>query len=253
MLGSMIPAQISFGPVSFHMYGLIIGLAIAAAGHLAALVYKRHGGEEKVVWSAFLWAFIGGLIGARLYHVIDWGQYYWQHPQEVIAVWLGGLGIWGAIIGALAAIWLYSLKLKDKQIKWKLLDAMGVAAPLGQAIGRWGNYVNQELYGRQTNFPWGIQIEGLVGNYQPLFLYESFLSLLLLGVLLRLERTRTFKWGKGGYLGSYLLGYGVIRLLMEPLKPQPWTLAGIPTAMVVAVIMAGVGWRLIMKARRADD
>lgn len=245
----MIPAQIVVGPVNFHVYGLVIGLAVIAAAQVAAGVYKKYGGEEKIVWTGFLWALVGGLIGSRLYHVIDGWEYYLRHTGEILAVWNGGLGIWGAVVGGMAGLGLYALTLNNKTTGWQLLDAAAIGTPLGQAIGRWGNWVNQELYGRLTSLPWGITIVNKPGRYHPLFLYESILCLTLFGVMLVLEKRKVFKFGAGGYLGIYLAGYGVIRLLLEPLRIEMWRIMGMPTASIMSIAMMGGGLWLVLRKR----
>ena len=97
----MWPSQITFGPVVLHLYGLIIGVAIWAAAQVAATVYKRQGGKEKVIWQGFLWLLVGGVIGARWYHVIDGWEYYQANPGAIFQIWQGGAGIWGGSLGGL--------------------------------------------------------------------------------------------------------------------------------------------------------
>lgn len=245
----MLPAQFTLGPMTFHLYGLIIGLAVMAAAQVAATIYKRHGGKEKQIWGAFGWALIGGIFGSRLYHVIDQWSFYALNPRLIVAVWNGGLGIWGAILGGLVGIGLYTLTLRDRKLGGKLVDAAAMGVPLGQAIGRWGNYVNQELYGKLTSLPWGLTIRNLPGRYHPLFFYESILSLILFGIMLVLERKKKFKFGMGRYLGVYLIGYATTRLLLEPLRIEMWRVMEIPVASLISIIMIGGGLWLVLKKR----
>lgn len=212
------------GPLTFHLYGLLIGLGVLAAGWQAS---KYH----KGIWDALVWVVGWGLVGARLYHVIDQWDYYWLRPGEIIMLWQGGLGIYGGIAGGLIGLWLYA---KNKNKFWQLADAGVMGLPLGQAIGRWGNYFNQELYGRTTDLPWGIIING--NKYHPLFLYESLWCVLIWLILKKIN----YKLGKGKMLAAYLGLYGLGRFWLEFLRIESWHFMGIDVAQGISVgLMVG--------------
>jgi len=233
----------------FHPYGLIVGIAVWVAVEVAVRVGKKYQIDEKTVWAAAMWAVVSGVVGARIYHIIDQWPYYAQHFVEVGFLWQGGLGIFGAIIGGGLGLIFFARGKNIKTGEW--LDLGAIALPLGQAIGRWGNYANQELYGKPTALPWGIRIGGI--KYRPLFLYESLLILIVFGLLWWMERGRLLPWGRGNYLAVYAIGYGVVRFGLEGLRLDPWQWEGIPVAKLMAMSFIIVGsvwlWRSLWLKR----
>ena len=200
----------------FHWYGLIVGIAAVAGLTVAERI-------EPKLSKALPGVLIFGLLGARLYHVIDLWDYYSLHPRDILAIWNGGLGIFGGIIGGVIGVWL------SRGDRWKVLGALSVGLPLSQAIGRWGNLVNDELWGK---------------GHTPLFLYESVLDLLLFVVLWRVHK----RHGVRRLVGMYLLGYGFIRLLLEPMKADPWWVGYVMIGLLIAC-----GMLLWVDQRRTDD
>ncbi len=190
------PILATIGPFTIHWYGLLLSLG-ALAGYLVfRRLGQRYGLKPADLELTFFWGIVAGVVGARLYHVLnEWG-YYAQHPAEVWRVWNGGLAIHGAVIGGLIVLLLTARRLKTSF--WLLADCAAPALALGQAIGRWGNYFNQELYGRPTSLPWGIPIDPvnrtidhiLDPYYHPAFLYESLGALAIFVLLILLHRTR---------------------------------------------------------------
>ncbi len=234
-LHNFLPSPIfwQFGPLVIRYYGIIISLAIVAAVLLAIRLKPRHGFSTDDLLDLVFYVIIFGVIGARAYEVVILEpRYFFSHPAEMLMIWHGGLAIHGAIIGGLLtlAVW---CRLK-RQNFWRWTDLAAVVLPLAQAIGRWGNYFNQEVFGRPTSLAWGIPIE--VANrplqyvnqsyFHPTFLYESVLDLLLFVILFSIYRASSKKnmgsfmlfrmtFGSGQYLGLYLVGYGLIRFLLE--------------------------------------
>ncbi len=224
--------------ITFHPYGLVIGLGIFAALEASVRLAKARGIDQKIIEKLFWWVVISGVIGARLYHVIDkWQTIYSLNPISVFFVWNGGLGIWGAIIGGIIALiaFIKTQKLKNSRTRnlIELLDIGTFGLPLGQAIGRWGNFFNNEIVGR---------------NGEPLFLYESILNLVLF-VILILVAKKTKRAGR--VVGVYLIGYGFIRFVLEPLRPDAivWKISGIPTAMIFSAIAIVSGTYFIWRRR----
>ncbi|MSV48902.1 MAG: prolipoprotein diacylglyceryl transferase [Actinobacteria bacterium] len=215
--------ELVLGPLHFRMYGLCIALGVLASVTLARHRWAARGGDPEDITTVALVAVPAGLIGARLYHVItDWPDLYsdgrWW--PNAFFVWKGGLGIpGGVLLGALAAIFMA----RRMKMDWKLMaDAAAPALPIAQAIGRLGNYFNQELYGRPTGLPWGLQVENPPLRYpvetlfHPTFLYEGLWNLALAGLIVFLGRKLVLKPGR--WFAVYILGYGIGRLWVESLR-----------------------------------
>ncbi|MEI8232397.1 MAG: prolipoprotein diacylglyceryl transferase family protein [bacterium] len=177
----------------FHLYGLFIGIAIVVGYSVAERLDERVG--KIAPWVIGL-----GLIGARIYHVIDKWGYYSQNLIQIPAVWNGGLAIWGGIIGGLAAFEIINHKFANSQIdKWNILGAIVTALPLAQAIGRLGNAVNGEFYDIVWTMPW--------------WAVEAILDLILFGILINLKKV-----SPQVKVLIYLAGYSLIRLVLNPFR-----------------------------------
>ncbi len=197
---------------------------------------KRRGEDPDHVWSAFIWLLIGGIIGARLQYVISssienpaYVQEYLSNPIKIIATWEGGVGIFGAILGGALAFYLYARR--HRLNFWRWADIIIVGLPFAQAIGRWGNFFNQELYGGPTNLPWGIAIDCVhrvepyfcppqgdfteAARFHPTFLYESLWNLFVGFTLLFLARRYGDRWPAGSLFNLYLVFYPIGRFLVE--------------------------------------
>jgi len=217
--------------VTFHWYGFIIGLGVSLAMSIALI--NRRNIKRKVLEKAMWWTILGGVVGARLYHVVDyWGRYYSTNLVKTFYFWEGGLGIWGAIGGGVLAILVFSYFNKLKFLK--IFDTVVVGVPLAQAIGRVGNYINGELFGK---------------NGEPLFIYEGALNLVLFGILWKISRKQS---GLGIVSGVYLVGYGVIRIFLESLRPEEiiWKIYNIPVAIIFGTISVITGVWLVSKTKR---
>ena len=213
------------GPLPLRGYALAIILGIVAAIWIGERRWIARGGNAGDIQDIAIWAVPFGLIGGRLYHVATDHDLYFgagQHPIEALYVWRGGLGVWGAIaLGAVGAI----IAAKRKGIKLlPVLDAMAPGVLVAQAFGRWGNWFNQELFGRPTNLPWGLEIDaahrplgyGDEATFHPTFLYESLWCLLCFGVLVWADRR--FKLGHGRVVALYIMLYTVGRGWIESLR-----------------------------------
>ncbi len=247
---------ISIGPLTIHTYGLLIGLGIyLGVWEIERIVSRRNLSFRKEdVWDGLLYAVVSGVMGARIYHVVDLWEYYQSRPWQSLAIWNGGLGIYGAIIGGVLGLALYAKR--KGFVLWEMLDLAAIAMPLGQAIGRWGNYFNQELYGKPTTLPWGIKISGehlLSGfsvnqRFHPIFLYESIMMLITF-VILRYRVLPRVRIGRGYLICLYMIAYGLARMGLETLRINPWTVWGVPMAIVISfvMIMIGIGGILYVK------
>ncbi len=227
----------------FRFYGMIIMVGAIAAAYLARHILKLSGRDPEIVWDGLIWALIFGVIGARLYHVFTPSQsllalgidtrYYLTHPLDILTTWRGGLGMPGALAGGVLGLYFFA-----RRRKLNLIELLDVAAPgvaLAQAIGRWGNFVNQELYGPPTDLPWGIFIrpENRLPGYEayerfhPLFLYESIWNLLSAVLLYWLWRRHRRRLLPGDLFLAYLIAYPVGRFLLEFLRLDYVPLFGI--------------------------
>ena len=246
-------------PFQLHLYGLCVGLGIVVAIEIVDRLFKQNKVEAKSSW---LVGFVlsGGIIGARIYHVItDWHLYENRSWIEWFSIWNGGLGFLGALIGGLVGLYL-GLWCKKKQNHFvKILDLVSISVPFAQSIGRWGNFFNQELFGVSTHLPWGISIDaahlppGFSADqrFHPLFLYESLLNFLL-GIFLFWIYKKKKVTGEGLLLGVYLLGYSLIRFCLEFLRIEssrgflPW----FTTAQWWSVLFGIVGIILLLCSQK---
>lgn len=225
--------QIAFWIISFriHYYGIILMAGVIAAAFLADSEAKRRKKDPDFLWDSLIWVVIGGVVGARLWHILTPSvstgttlSYYLSNPLAAINITQGGLGIPGAVIGGGLALYYFARAKRQNFLLWADIVIPGVA--LGQAIGRWGNFVNQELYGKPTDLPWAIiiapenRISGFldIESYHPLFFYESLFS--LANVLFLLWAARRFvDWLKPGDLFLiYLITYPLARFGLEFLR-----------------------------------
>ncbi len=237
------PSFSVFG-INFHWYGLMLGLGITLGIYFTE---KRLGKPGEVFW---IFAILFGLLGARIYHVLDYHGYYVNHPVQIFSLSSGGMGIFGTIASLLLFVWFYTGKKIDCfLIK---LDLLAFAAPLAQALGRWGNFFNGEGFGPPTNVAWKIFIplsnrplrysENLF--FHPVFLYESILCLSLF--LFLLYKTR-FRLLPGRVAGIYMVGYGVIRLVTENMRLDTAKIAGIKLALLLSLLIIGFGALLLVR------
>jgi prolipoprotein diacylglyceryl transferase len=210
------------GPLTIHMYGVMLLLAIGACLWLTGSRWVRWGGDWDLVFRVTIWGVIAGIIGARLYHdLTSWNEDpaihdHWYGP---LAVWKGGLGIWGAIpVGVLVGAWIVRRSGSSVAL---FMDAVAPGLLLAQAIGRIGNYWNQELYGRHTDLPWGLEIhgKGAANTYHPTFLYEFLWD--GLGVLLLLWVDRRFTLRRPALFMLYVAYYTSFRIYEETLRIDP--------------------------------
>jgi len=253
-----------FESLQIRYYGLIIVFAMLVAAFVAARLAKRSGHDPEHVWGGLTWAIIPGIIFARLWFVLFPSQsvveagrdtaWFLQNITDLqngpLAIWSGGLGIFGAVLGGLLGAYLYLRRNKLPLGIW--LDIAAVALPLGQAIGRWANFINQELYGTVTTLPWGLTIDSAhrvtpyksiidypvaTTLFHPLFLYESLWSLLAFIVLLNAFQRLRPRLLPGDIFLFYVAQYSFIRFLLEFLRVDVTLVGGINWSQVVTAVL----------------
>jgi phosphatidylglycerol:prolipoprotein diacylglycerol transferase len=259
------PILVELGPISVHWYGFLISVGILMGTYAAQYMAEQAGKDPEHVWDMLIIVVVLAIVGARAYHVfsqpesglLGW-SYYKENPWAVFAIWNGGLGIYGAIVGGVVGVAIFSYLRNLRVLRW--LDFLAPATALGQSIGRWGNYMNRELYGPPTDLPWGLRIPRQyrirvyadMSRYppdtlfHPTFLYESLATLALCLLLIWIARRFREQRLPGDLLFGYLMGYAVIRFFTEYLRPDAWMMAPIlgmgplAAAQVFAIILFGV-------------
>jgi len=230
-------SQFSVGPLTFHAYALCIILGVVVAIWLTDKRYQAAGGSPHVISDLAIWVVPGGVIGARIYHVISSPEYFFGSkgdPIDIFKIWEGGLGIWGAIAGGfLVALWKYK-----REIPFMVFaDAIAPGLLIAQGIGRFGNWFNGELYGRPTDLPWALKLENGL-TYHPTFLYEALCNFALALLLIRL----TGKYPVGSLFYLYIGGYCSYRFLIEGIRiDDAHVIGGLRLNQWVSLVIGGAG------------
>ena len=263
------PIAFRLGPFAVHWYGIIIVTAVLVAAYVASLEARRRGQDPDHAWNALLLCLVLGIIGARLYHVFSsprggmmgW-NYYRQNPIAILQIWHGGLGIYGAVAGGILGVYTYARLNNLSFLQWTDIGAPGLI--LAQAIGRWGNFIDQELYGHPTNLPWGITITPpyrippydnltlypATTRFHPAFLYESLWNLLGFLLFMYVARRYSDRVLDGDLFCLYAIWYPVGRIFVEALRPDAWLIRGIPAAQIFAAIAIVVSVSAILYRHR---
>jgi len=264
------PIAFQIGPIAVHWYGIFIVVGILSATYLSTLLARLRGKDPEFVWDALTWCVLLGIVGARLYHVLTVTPsmgvgrfYYFEHPAKIFALWEGGLGIYGAVAGGMLGLYIVVRRAGENLLEWTDIIVPGLA--LAQAIGRLGNFVNQELYGRPTDLPWAIFIDPqhrlpgfeMYERFHPTFFYESMWNLATCLVLVYLTYRYRNKLITGLITGIYFISYSTIRFLLEFIRLDSAAIGTVPIAQIVAlcVIVAASGflvWR-VRVSRRSDE
>ena len=254
---------------TFHFYGLLIVGGILLATMLTSWMAKRDGKNPEHVWDGVLWVVVLAVIFARGWHILFPSEaavangrttaWYLSHPFDLhegpLVIWSGGLSVFGAVLGGALGVLLYARKHRLDVLAW--MDIVVVTVPLGQAIGRWGNFVNEELYGKPTNLPWKLPIDNPPIEYaderyfHPLFLYESVWNFLTCGVLLFVWLRYRDRLKKGDFVLFYMVAYGTVRYLLEFLRIEVATKGGLNVSQLTSLSAAIVAALILLYRHRA--
>lgn len=255
----MHPVLFKFGPIEIRFYGLMYVVAILVASWLIRKEVKRKAISlnDDDVMNFIIWAVVGGVLGARLYYVVFNLDYYLSNLVEIPAVWHGGLAIHGGMIGGIFAAWLY---LKRKSVAfWRMADSVAPALILGQAFGRFGNFMNGDAHGRPTDMPWGIVFppESIAGTefpgipLHPTMLYELVINF---GIFLFLWLYLKEREHKDGFIfASYIVLYSTGRFIVEHFRADSLMFGSIRAAQMVSLSIAVVALIIIFAKRLWED
>ncbi|BCX05038.1 MAG: prolipoprotein diacylglyceryl transferase [Candidatus Roseilinea sp.] len=241
------PVLIEIGPLSLRWYGVLMVTAFIVAAAIAARYVERKGQNSGNVWDGLLWVLVGAVIGARLYYVFIQSprgpngiERYLTNPLEILNVMGGGLHIFGGFIGGAIALLLYTRRRNLPAAIY--LDGAALGMPLGQAIARLGNFINQELYGPPTTLPWGLRIDPPnrippfndlthypeSTRFHPLFLYEAIWNLMGFALLNTISRRFEKQLRDGDLILLYAIWYPLGRFFLEFLRTDSWFFPGTP-------------------------
>ena len=252
---------LSLGSLKLNAYGLMIAIGVIVAVRIAGRRAEKFGVATMEDFSSIAtWAVPAGIIGGRVYHVITDVQLFRDNWVDAFKIWQGGLGIWGGVFaGVLVGFWRAKARGLDA---WWILTCAAPAIPVAQAIGRWGNWWNQELFGRPTDLPWALSVSNgtaikagypIGTTFHPTFLYESLACLALAALLLVVEKS--FSPARGRLIAWYAAGYTTFRFFIEGLRIDSAHSAGglrLNQWVSLVVFALAVGW-LAVDARRSRD
>jgi len=267
------PILATIGPINIYWYGFFILLATLTSLAIAVYLAKFYNFKADVIIDLAFWLIIFGLIGARIYDIFLELPYFLSHPIDIFKVWRGGLAIHGAIIGGGLTLYLFAKKYQHNF--WQLAAILTAVLPLAQAIGRWGNYFNQELFGYPTNLPYGIPIE-LIRRpfiyinsqyFHPAFLYESLgnLIIFLILIILQIWIIKKRKFTTTNYIFSvisYIFLYSSLRFLTEFIRIDTTpTALGLrfPQIVSLPIMLLSLGyftyfiWQKVKKTKALDN
>ncbi len=268
---------LNIGPLTIRWYGLMTALGFLAALYVARKLAQREDPSGKLadqIDNFMIVALMSGLVGARLWFVFLNLDYFSTHPLEIPQIWLGGQSIQGGMMGTVIGTFIYEICYRSKPVDKAVLDDLAqnlwesylnklalivTVIPLGQAIGRWGNFFNEEAFGTVTNLPWGLYISHTGKFHHPTFLYESLGDLVIFFIMLKLyARTHSgtkfsqkqagagFRLGYHQVIGAYLILYSCLRLAVESIRTDSLMLAGMPAATQMSYIAIVIGLGLIL-------
>lgn len=254
------PIAFNLGPVAVHWYGIFIASAVLIAVFLSVKEGRKRGIDPDNIYDMILWALPVAIICARIYYVVFQWPYYSQHLNEIIKIWDGGIAIYGALIGAAVVVYLYC---RSKLISvWAMLDVIAPTVIMGQGIGRWGNFMNQEAFGNITSLAFlkSLHLPTFIINQmyiqgfyrQPTFLYESLWDLLGFVLLMNLRHINKF-FKRGEVVLYYIIWYSFGRFFVEGMRTDSLMLfGGIRVSQMLSIVLF-IGAIALMIYRRKKE
>jgi phosphatidylglycerol:prolipoprotein diacylglycerol transferase len=242
------PIAIQLGPLPVYWYGIGYAIGLAVAYQILVRLARWAGENPILVGNGMIVVAVAALVGGRAYHVIDQWALYKDDLLKIVLPPYTGLGVYGGIALGLVALVVYARRLN--QSIWRWADIVAPALFAMQAVARWGNFFNQELYGPPTTLPWGIPIECVhriadypcdafpfeTTRFQPLFLYESLSGVLGAALLIWLGFRLRSRLRTGDLALTFFIWYGVVRFALETLRHDNWTFFGVPMAQIVSLL-----------------
>ena len=260
------PILVHLGPLAIGWYGIAYAVGLIVSYRVLVGQARRFGQDPEIVANGMIVIAVAALIGGRLYHVIDQWALYRNDLARIVLPPYAGLGVYGGLVTGVVAFIVFTRY--NRLSAWQWADIVAPALFTMQAIGRWGNFFNQELYGPPTTLPWGIAIDcahrvaavSCATNplattfFHPLFLYESVSGLLGATFLIWLSRRRPYPLRVGDQILIFFVWYAVVRFLLENLRSGNWVVGGVPTAQLLSLAF-GVGSFLLLlyRHRRTDE
>ena len=239
----MNPVAFEIFGISIRWYGILIGCGMMIGAYIAMKEAKRQGFEEETLLDILIISLPCAIIGARAYYVL-FNLSAYDTIWEAINIRSGGLAIHGGVLAAVGSFWIYS-RIKKLEF-WKWLDIVAPSLILGQAIGRWGNFINQEAHGGPTDLPWGIMVDGM--KVHPTFLYESIGNFIIFFILFKMRKTKKFD---GQQIAWYMILYSVIRFFIEGMRTDSLYWGPIRVAQLISLVLIGLGVLiLVLKGRK---
>lgn len=238
----MHPNLIEFGPITIRFYGLMYFVAAMVGGWLLGKEIRRKkiGLSDEDGWNLVMYCLLGGILGARIYYVVFNWSYYGSHPLEIPAIWHGGLAIHGGLVGGVLAGWAF-VRRRGAPF-WPLADAAAPIVILGQAFGRFGNFMNGDAHGTPTTLPWGIVFppESIAGRefgpvpLHPVMLYELGINLMIFAFLWSIRKKN---WGDGFLFSLYLILYSLDRFFVSFFRADDLYIGPFRAPHVVSVLL----------------
>lgn len=234
----MNPVAFEIFGISIRWYGILIGSGMLLGAWIAMREVKRLGLSDETLLDALIIALPSAILGARLYYVLFNLEAY-DSVFEALNFRSGGLAIHGGVLAGVGSFWIFSKIKKLNFFKW--LDIAAPSIILGQAIGRWGNFVNQEAHGGPTDLPWGIMINGI--KVHPTFLYESIANLIIFTILMLIRKKKKFD---GQLIALYMILYSIVRFFIEGLRTDSLYLGEFRVAQLISLLLIAAGLALYM-------